>query len=115
VFIAHPAPAQPAVPRIVLVESTAPIRRRTTQCQIADWAPPATGATLVVAEWTYLAAKPKPQALKIARGPIIECFGGRGAVVDLGRYVVYAMVGRRAPPSAVAALRRAFASLRLQR
>jgi hypothetical protein len=116
VFIAHPSPVPPVVmPKIVLVESTAPIRRHPTHCQIADWAPPPAGATLVVAEWAGVAVRRKPKTLRLRPGPIVECFGGGGAVVDLGRYVVYAMVGRRAPPAAVAEVRRAFAALRLRR
>jgi hypothetical protein len=104
------APAGPVVdPRTLLVVGTVGVRPRASQCQIAAYRIPATGAVVVVAGWSSVAAgggghlKPGRGSLarlRNVRRPSFECFSGRGAAAQVllrGKpYQVNVMVGDHA-------------------
>jgi hypothetical protein len=99
-------------PRTLLVVGTAGVRARPSQCQIAAYRIPATGAVVVVVGWTSIAAgglKPGRAPLKrllSIRPPSLECFSGRGAAAQVllgGKpYQVNVMVGEHASKQTIA-------------
>jgi hypothetical protein len=95
-------------PKTRIVASSAPIRLRSVACQIARYAPPPDGVTLVVVEWEQSDAfgGPRPKRftsrkLRVQAPPVIECFGGAGGSVqfqEAGRvFGAYLLLGHRAP------------------
>jgi hypothetical protein len=102
-------------PRTLLVVGTHGVQAAASQCQIAAYHVPPTGAVVVVVGWTSAAAG--GGSLKTGRGPLdklvavhrpgFECFEGRGAAaqVRLGGtdYQVNVMVGDRASRQQVSA------------
>jgi hypothetical protein len=102
-------------PRTLLVVGTVGVRPRLSQCQIAAYRIPATGAVVVVVGWSSLAAggggHMKPgraplQRLRSATRPSFECFSGRGAAAQVllgGKpYQVNVMVGDHASKQTIA-------------
>jgi hypothetical protein len=95
-------------PRTLLVVGTAGVRAKPSQCQIAAYRVPPTGAVVVIVGWKSAAAgrgTPKPgraplKKLVALRAHSAECFAGRAAAVDVhlgGRlYQVNVMVGNSA-------------------
>jgi hypothetical protein len=103
------APSGPVTdPRTLLVVGTAAVRPRVSQCQIAAYRIPASGAVVVAVGWKSAGSAggaPKPgraplKKLVSVHRPSFECFSGRGAVAQVllgGRpYQVNVMVGRSA-------------------
>jgi hypothetical protein len=102
-------------PRTLLVVGTHGVQAEASQCQIAVYHVPPTGAVVVVVGWTSAAAG--GGSLNTGRGPLdklvavhrpgFECFEGRGAAaqVRLGGtdYQVNVMVGDRASRQQVSA------------
>lgn len=95
-------------PKTALVVGTSGVHPRSSQCQIAAYAIPASGAVVVIVAWKTATSggghlKPGRAQLKTLRSvhrPSFECFNGRGAAaqVALGgkAYQVNVMVGDRA-------------------
>ena len=97
-------------PRTLLVVGTNGVIARPSQCQIAAYTVPESGAVVVVVGWhpssTNVGAQAKPdrrsalEKLNAVRKPTFECFAGRGAVAPVrlhGRvYQVNVMVGDHA-------------------
>ena len=101
-------------PRTVLVVGTAGVTPRSSQCQIAAYRVQPAGAVVVVVRWKTLTSgggnmkegrAPLRKLLRV-RHPSFECFGGRGAAVEVGlgghAYQVNVMVGDRASERRVA-------------
>jgi hypothetical protein len=112
-------------PRTVLVVGTAGVKPRSSQCQIAAYRVQPAGAVVVVVRWKTLTSgggdgetgrAPLRKLLRVTR-PSFECFGGRGAAVDLGlrghAYQVNVLVGDRASERRVAQALRVARSLDL--
>ena len=101
-------------PRTLLVVGTPGVRPRSSQCQIAAYQLPASGAVVVVVGWktaTSGGGRLQPgrgplRKLTAVKRPSFECFAGRGASAQLvlrGRaYQVNVMVGDRASKAKVA-------------
>jgi hypothetical protein len=96
-------------PRTLLVVGTTGVQPKASQCQIAAYRVPASGAVVVVVGWTSVASAgggaPKPgrallEKLRAVHRPSFECFAGRGAAAEAllaGKpYQVSVMVGDRA-------------------
>jgi hypothetical protein len=112
-------------PRTVLVVGTAGVRPRSSQCQIAAYRVQPAGAAVVVVRWKTLTSgggdgatgrAPLRKLLRVTR-PSFECFGGRGAAVELGlrghAYQVNVLVGDEASDRRVAEALRVARSLDL--
>ena len=112
-------------PRTVLVVGTAGVRPRSSQCQIAAYRVQPAGAVVVVVRWKTLTSgggdgetgrAPLRKLLRVTR-PSFECFGGRGAAVELGlrghAYQVNVLVGDRASDRRVGKALRVARSLRV--
>lgn len=115
-------------PRTLLVVGTAGVRPRLSQCQIAAYLIPVTGAVVVVVGWSSVAAggggHPKPGRAPLERlhpivRPSFECFSGRGAAAQVllsGKpYQVNVMVGDRASRQLIAQALAVARSFRLAR
>jgi len=102
-------------PRTLLVVGTARVRPRSSQCLIAAYRLPPTGAVVVVVRWQSVASAgggtlPAGRApltkLRSVHRPSFECFSGRGAATKLllggHPYQVNVMVGDRASRQRVA-------------
>src|SRR5919199_878409 len=102
-------------PVTVLVVGTAGVGPRPSQCQIAAYRLPPTGAVVVTVRWKTVASagggpwtlgRAPLLKLRSVHRPSFECFSGRGAVADvlLGGhpYQVNVMVGDRASNERVA-------------
>jgi hypothetical protein len=102
-------------PRTLLVVGTAGVYPRASQCPIAAYRIPASGAVVVVVGWKSIASAgggaPKPgrarlKQLRAVHRPSFECFSGRGAVAEVllaGKpYQVNVMVGDRASKRRIA-------------
>jgi hypothetical protein len=101
-------------PRTLLVLGTVGVRAKPSQCQIAAYRIPPTGAVVVIVGWSSVAAAggtPKPgraplQKLVAVRAHTAECFAGRAAASDVhlgGRlYQVNVMVGDSASSKRIA-------------
>lgn len=101
-------------PRTLLVVGTGGVRPSPTQCQIAAYRVPATGAVVVIVGWSTATSgggNMKPgrwplKALNAVRRPSFECFSGRGAAVSLAlsgkAYQVNVVVGALASKQRVA-------------
>jgi hypothetical protein len=103
-------------PVTALVIGTAGVGPRPSQCQIAAYRLPPTGAVVVIVRWKTVASagggpwtpgRAPLLKLRSVHRPSFECFSGRGAVADvlLGGhpYQVNVMVGDRASNERVAA------------
>lgn len=112
-------------PRTVLVVGTAGVRPRSSQCQIAAYRVQPAGAVVVIVRWKTLTSgggngatgrAPLRKLLRVTR-PSFECFGGRGAAVELGlrghAYQVNVLVGDEASDRRVAEALRVGRSLDL--
>ena len=112
-------------PRTLLVVGTAGVRARPTQCQIAAYRVPATGAVVVIVGWrtaTSGGGNLQPgrwplKALTSVKRPSFVCYAGRGASASLvlgGKaYQVNVMVGDKASREQVATALAVARSLRL--
>jgi hypothetical protein len=102
-------------PLTLLVVGTDGVHSRASQCQIAAYRVPHTGAVVVVVGWSSVASAgggaPSPgraplKKLVAVRRPSLECFSGRGAAAQVllrGRpYQINVMVGNRASKRRVA-------------
>lgn len=101
-------------PRTLLVVGTAGVKAKSSQCQIAAYRIPPSGAVVVLVGWSSKAAAggaPKPgraplRKLVAVTRPSFECFAGRGAAADVllgGKpYQVNVLVGDRATKGRVA-------------
>jgi hypothetical protein len=121
----HTVSARPGIvfdPKTRIVASSAPIRLRSVACQVARYAPPPNGVTLVVVEWEQSDATGGPRPKRFTRRtfplhapPVIECFGGAGGSVqfqEAGRvFGAYVLLGRRAPRELADAARRVLDTL----
>jgi hypothetical protein len=92
-------------PVTLLVVGTTGAHRRASQCKIAAYGVPPTGAVVVVVGWSGSGGSQRSgrwplAALKAVHSPSFECFSGRGAAAYLllrGRgYQVNVMVGGHA-------------------
>jgi hypothetical protein len=111
-------------PRTVLVAGSEGAAVRKSDCQVAAYRVPADGAVVVVLRWAGKAPewlesdREVLTELKLRRA-FFECFGGRGAAVQIaikGRaYQVNVMVGDRASSKSVAAALAAARSLDIAR
>jgi hypothetical protein len=101
-------------PRTVLVVGTAGVEAQPSRCQIAAYRVQPAGAVVVVVRWKTLTSggggiergrAPLRRLRRVSR-PSFECFGGRGAAVELGlgghAYQVNVLVGDRASKRRVA-------------
>lgn len=96
-------------PSARIVVGSAPIRRQSSQCYVASYAPPSDGVTIVVVEWSKTDAVPghRPQRFTRSVLPLIpdglDCLHGRGGTtqfVDQDRvFGAYIMLGRDATES----------------
>jgi hypothetical protein len=94
-------------PKTRIVASSAPIRPRFVGCQVARYAPPQDGVTLVVVEWEQSDATGGRRPARLTdrtlplRSRAIECFGGAGGSAEFqeaGRvFGAYVLLGRSAP------------------
>jgi hypothetical protein len=111
--------------RLVVSSRTIPIR--SSQCQVASYAPRRGAVTIVVLEWVAPVEKirspPRPRRftrknLPLRRG-ILECYGGFGGSVSFdahGRHLAaYLMLDRHAPPGLADRARRVLDTLRVAR
>ena len=109
------APDAPVIdPLTLLVVGTTGVRAKSSQCQIAAYRVPPTGAVVVVVGWktaTSGGGRMKPgrwplNALTVVRRPSFECFSGRGAAASLAlggkAYQVNVMVGNAASAKRIA-------------
>jgi hypothetical protein len=112
----RPANDAPVIdPRTLLVVGTAGVRPKPSQCEVAAYRIPTSGAVVVVVGWRSVATAgggaPKPgraplkKLLAVTR-PSAECFAGRGAAADVlfgGKpYQVSVLVGDRTTKKRVA-------------
>ncbi|MEJ7569330.1 MAG: hypothetical protein WKF41_13815 [Gaiellaceae bacterium] len=109
-----------------IVVSSSPVRARPVVCQVARYAPAATGVSLVVVEWQrsdgQRGGRPPwftRRSLPLQPAPALECHDGPGGSVhfnDRGRIVgAYVLLGKDAPSDLADQARRVLETLVVER